>query len=250
MSLLQSDWFIAMVKKSAAAPKLRMLNMFNIVDDWLGAPHTQTSTLADDNQTKLQDYLTEQASLAGAAMPTLLANQLYFMLLAAAQEQLTHQQSNSLTLARGAAEAMITAQTTSQPKSNKKIVFASVASLCVGVLLGSTFYFAPKLQPVATTAQVSTPDTIINAAQPDRHIIKTASPSQTAALFARIEQMRHGECRLLEALQLPDKYKAIYFENIVQGQISTKLEDQRIVHELLSKVRCNYKPMLMQNSRG
>ena len=76
-----------------------------------------------------------------------------------------------------------------------------------------------------------------------------ASPEDTAALIAQINLMRKGNCQLIEAIQLPDSYKRVYFENIVLGQISTNLADQKLVHQLLEKVRCNYTPMLMANSK-
>lgn len=79
--------------------------------------------------------------------------------------------------------------------------------------------------------------------------IINANPEDTAALIAQINQMRNGNCQLIEALQLPDSYKKVYFENIVLGQISTNVADQKLVHQLLDKVRCNYTPMLMANSR-
>jgi hypothetical protein len=62
--------------------------------------------------------------------------------------------------------------------------------------------------------------------------------------------MRQGNCQLIEALQLPEAYKKIYFDNIIMGQISTDREEQRVVNELLQMVRCNYTPMLMANSKG
>jgi hypothetical protein len=77
-----------------------------------------------------------------------------------------------------------------------------------------------------------------------------ARPEQTAALFAVIEQMRRGECQFPEALLLPDAQKAVYLTNVVEGQISTNADDQKLVIQLLKKVRCNYTPMLMKNSVG
>ena len=45
-----------------------------------------------------------------------------------------------------------------------------------------------------------------------------ASPEQTAALIAQIEQMRHGNCHLIEAIQLPDNIKGIYMNMVVMGK--------------------------------
>jgi hypothetical protein len=62
--------------------------------------------------------------------------------------------------------------------------------------------------------------------------------------------MRKGQCHYPEALQLPDAHKDIYLTNVVNGQISTNAEDQRLVLQLLQKINCNYAPMLMKNSVG
>lgn len=253
MQLLQSEWLVQMLKKSADTPAMRLLNLFSILDDWLEAPHVQHDQTNHTTEKRLQHYLVIEAAQAGAQMPELLADQLYFMALAAAQEKIEHPQSNSLQLARDAAAAMITAQTKDDTSFHipKKAVYATAASVFLAMITGGLLYVNNPLKqakPQQTVASIQSSARTTPTQQ--SNFIKTASPSQTAALFARIEQMRKGECRLLEALQLPDKYKAVYFENIVQGQISTKLEDQRIVNELLSKVRCNYTPMLMQNSRG
>jgi len=252
MQLLQSDWLIQMLKKSASTPKARILNLFSILDDWIDAPNMRElcERQGDAKQNQLQIYLASEAAKSGAEMPELLANQLYFMAVAATQEKLQHNRSDSLVLAKAAAEAMITSQTKSDFHIPKKTVYASAASLLIVFAVGGLLYKnAATIFPPSTSPSVAMVNqSAIIPAQMNTN--KTASPTQTAALFARVKKMRTGNCRLLEAIQLPDKYKTVYFENIIQGQISTDLGDQRIVNELLNKVRCNYSPMLMKNSRG
>ena len=74
------------------------------------------------------------------------------------------------------------------------------------------------------------------------------SPQNTTALIKQIEQMRSGNCRLLEAVQLPDADKSVYFKNIILGQIIIDPREQKLARELLSKIRCTYTPMLMKKS--
>ncbi|CAN4267290.1 hypothetical protein MCEMSEM29_00414 [Methylophilaceae bacterium] len=75
-----------------------------------------------------------------------------------------------------------------------------------------------------------------------------ATPEETTALITQINQMRKVNCQLVEALQVPDSYKKVYFENIVSGQTSTNIQDQKLVHTMLDMLRCNFTPMLMANS--
>jgi hypothetical protein len=96
-SLLQSEWLIRMLDKSGKQASHKLLGLFNILDDLLSsplfganmqqiAPTTPDATSPD----RLQSYLTTQAQLAGARLPDMLANQLYFMALSACQEKLLH----------------------------------------------------------------------------------------------------------------------------------------------------------------
>jgi hypothetical protein len=77
-----------------------------------------------------------------------------------------------------------------------------------------------------------------------------ASPEQTAALVAQLEQMRHGNCQIIEAIQLPDNQKAIYINMFVNGRVSTDAKEQVIALDMIQRTRCNYTPMLMANSKG
>lgn len=253
MDLLNSEWLIAMLKKSGNTPHSRLLHLFDLLDDWLNAPKMQhrIDFKPSQGESPLVHFLTLEAAKAGAAMPELLANQLYFMAIAAAQEKLQHQNPASLSHAKNAAKALIAAQTKREFHVPKKSAYAVAAStiLIIGSMVGYQFWKTNAIDLPAQTAQFS------NANLPPTGMVAdasqlTASPEQTAALFARIEQMRKGNCQLIEALQLPDSYKKVYFENIVLGQISVNREDQRLTNQLLDMVKCNYTPMLMANSKN
>jgi hypothetical protein len=77
-----------------------------------------------------------------------------------------------------------------------------------------------------------------------------ASPGDTAEMYSAIEKMRDGRCRYIEALQLPTAQQGVYLQNVIAGQISSSAIDQKTARELISKVSCDYTPMLMKNSRG
>ncbi len=254
MDILDSDWLIHMLKKSSTKPQLRLLSLFDILEDWLDAPsmrehieEIQTAGSQAINR-KLQDFLTIEAAKTGAAMPEMLASQLYFMALAASQEKLNHNSvegAHSLAHAKNAARALIAAQTASEYHINKKSAYALAASFLGALVVAGSLFVFNQATPIATpqVAHIESNTTAVNASL-------IASPQQTSALIAQIDQMRKGNCQLIEALQLPDSYKKVYFENIVLGQISTNIEDQKLVHQLLDMVRCNYTPMLMANSKN
>ena len=259
-NILQSDWLIHMLKKSSAKPSARLLSLFDILEDWLDAPvvneqlrlreqfSQQTLDIAPASNHLLQDFLTLEAAKAGAAMPEMLASQLYFMAIAAIQEKLstqaeTNAHQSSLMHAKNAAKALIAAQTTPEFRISKTSVYAIAASFLGALVVAGSLLI--HNQTSSTTTQYVAHVAPIKVAANTSQI---ASPEQTAALIAQIDQMRKGNCQLVEALQLPDSYKKVYFENIVSGQISTNVQEQQLVRKMLDMVRCNYTPMLMANS--
>ena len=289
MDILNSDWLINMLKKSSTSPHGRLLSLFDIVEDWLNAPNVVNNLVkskADNSlqqtteviSTHLQHYLTQQAALAGSEQPEMLAHQLYFMLLAAIQEavrspklasfasasqSLTQTNASSFKHAKNAAAALITAQTQQRFFIKKSSLYAIAASVIVlsimagglwamgdfnlsGLNIGSSKTLLTK----QTTPAISTSTKPLTLLTPSKQNSLIASPEQTAALFSTLELMRKGSCQFPEALQLPDSYKAVYMENIIGGNVSSKVADQKIIMQILQKVRCNYTPMLMENSRS
>lgn len=253
-----------MLKKSSKTPQGRLLGLFDILGDWLNAPNIteKMSSGLTQQQTPqiissaLEHYLTQQATLAGAEDPDVLAHQLYFILLTAIHTALHTHDMHSFGHARSAAKALITAQTKQKFHLKKSAAYVAVASfLGIAVIAGGTFISSGFNFNHMSSSQLATTSTTkiitLNSAvahQPTSISPTIASPEQTAALFATLEQMRKGNCQFPEALQLPDSYKAVYFDNIIGGNISSKVADQKIILQILQKVRCNYTPMLMENS--
>ena len=261
MDILNSDWLVHMLKKSSSTPHGRLLSLFEILEDWLDllniAPpniaaqiHINAATQTSPHQ--LQDYLTIEAAKAGAAMPEMLASQLYFMAIAATQEKLQANNLASLSHAKSAANALILAQTKKEFHITKSTSYAIAASF-LGILVVSGAVYM-NLHANQNLHQVAEKNSIshmpIQAAIPQLvSVDNLADPEQTAALMAQIELMRHGNCQLIEAIQLPDQYKGIYLNMVVNGQVSTDPREQKIAFALLKQTRCNYTPMLMANSK-
>ena len=84
-----------MLEKSSQTPHGRLLSLFDILEDWLEAPTIREQIGEQFSSPKhpkiLQDYLTLEATKAGAAMPEMLASQLYFMAISAINEHLQPQ---------------------------------------------------------------------------------------------------------------------------------------------------------------
>ena len=206
-----------------------------------------TISASQTNARLLQDFLTLEAAKAGAAMPEILANQLYFMAVAAGQEKLHANNHKSLSLAKTAASALISAQTKKEFCIKKSSAYAIAASFFAVVIgAGALFMFNAGTNSKLVAASQPT----AQSAAPIQVSTLTASPEQTAALIAQLELMRHGNCQLIEAIQLPDSQKAIYINMIVNGRVSTDPHEQIIALDLIKRTRCNYTPMLMANSTG
>ncbi len=271
-----------MLKKSSSTPHGRLLCLFDILDDWLDLlnvtqlnsaqnnilEQVKTNAGTATNSHKLQDYLAFESAKAGAAMPEMLANQLYFMAISATQERL---QSNAalhefeslsnhagFVHAKSAAHALIVAQTKQEFHLSKSTVYGIAASFLGAVVVAGALYSSQNasqqnkqgINLAANAKSSSAKNMPIQAAVPQLVSAGTlANPEQTAALMAQVELMRHGNCQLIEAIQLPDQYKGIYLNMVVNGQISTNPAEQKIAFALLKQTRCNYAPMLMQNSK-
>ena len=282
MDILNSNWLIKMLEKSSQTPHGRLLSLFDILEDWLNAPNVAPNVASaireaisepiynPEHAKILQDYLTLEAAKAGVAMPEMLANQLYFMAISAIEACLqtnihagavsdykSHDASSHSTFnhAKSAANALILAQTKKEfyiAKSSAYAIAASFVAILViaGSLLMLNLYQASKLQQIANLVPALQSPVLKIIVQPAQVASQlTASPDQTAAIMAQLELMRHGNCQLIEAIQLPDSQKGIYLNMVVNGQVSTDPQEQKIAMELIKKTRCNYTPLLMANSK-
>lgn len=250
MDILNSTWLVRMLEKSSPTPHGRLLSLFDILEDWLEAPSIREQLNGQFSKPKnakiLQNFLSAEAAKAGAVMPEILANQLYFMAISAINDTLEvniHEASSrSFIHARSAANALILAQTQKEFHIKKSSAYAVAASFFVAIIVVGSWFTLRESSAPAMLAQTSSQATLV--------ALPIASPDQTAALMAQLEQMRHGNCQLIEAIQLPDKVKGIYLNMVVNGQVSTDPQEQLIAMELLKNTRCNYTPMLMANSKG
>jgi hypothetical protein len=249
MDILNSDWLIGMLNKAGKTPETRMLALFDVLNDWTEAPSIKSNLCLPEfppTQGPLHTFLSLEATKAGAVLPDMLATQLCMMAQSALQETI-HNNKTGLLLARNAASALIKVQTQKEFRVPKSLVYAIAAGAIGFLLVIGGIYFSGhwrhsnQKQTIALGTTPIAPDT----AEPE----VAATPEETAALVAQIEQMRGGDCHFIEALQLPDSYKKVYFENIILGRISTDPNEQKLVRELLSKIQCNYTPMLMKNSK-
>jgi len=246
MDILNSAWFIGMLRKSGRSPQQRLLAMFDILGDWLDAPNVRAALTVDPDcspaGSELEKLLSREAKSLNAAMPELLARQLYFIALTALKEEIARPGCDSIKHARIAAEALLTAQ--KRTISISRPVAYGIAASFFALFAISGLLFSMQLFGTQTPVQLAVAQTQPRPAS----AILIASPAQTAELFASLEQMRKGTCYFPEALHLPDSEKTVYIEHVVGGQITSNVEEQALVKKLMSKVRCNYTPMLMANS--
>jgi hypothetical protein len=251
MSILNSVWLINMLKKSGGTPEMRMLKLFEIIADWSEAPHFKESLLADLNDdaepTLLLAYLTQQAEQTKAAAPSVLAEQLVLLTKLSLTSQLNTNNENTLRHAKETASALIKAQCEKERiplgqrfNLNGKQAYLGLAFATMVLMVGAAMLFKQKSD--------GSPNQI--TVQADAHLSNQVSsdPKLTADMYASLETMRGGDCRFIEALMIPEADKKVYLENVVGGQVPNSLHDQMIAQRYIQKIRCNYTPMLMQNS--
>lgn len=233
-----------MLDKTGKRPQQKLLGLFNILEDLLSSPLASQLKLEGEppQAYRLQAYLTIQSQLAGARLPEMLANQLYFMAVSACREKLLHTESTALLHAQQAAKALINEQTQRDINwlaiRNYGVV---LFTLCFGIAGGYSWHMQVDAAPAP-------PATI--AHEPPAHpLSQEASPTETAAIYSRLETMKHGDCRLIEAIQLPERLKSVYIENVINGHVTSNREEQVLVNQLLDQVKCNYTPKLMANSK-
>jgi len=242
-----------MLAKSDTTPQGRLLSLFDILDDWLKAPHVQTSLhLAATRHALLIGYCTEQARALGAENPAILAEHIVLIAHSAAQQTLaTHNtDSTSLSHAKKAAHALIQAQT-QKPElafASKTTRYGIAASLLLAFGIAA-LWLPDSIQNQPLQVQAKSKLMPIPAVQLMPSNEKSLSAHDATLMYAKYEQMRQGTCQLPEALLIPDKHKAIYLDNVVGGKLPANLADLAIANSYLEKVRCNFTPMLMAASK-
>ncbi len=255
MDIFNSPWLIHMLAKSSKTPQGRLLSLFDILEDWLLAPNLQKTTEFQYQPSPiLVNYCTEQAKALGAASPSILAEHIVLIAHSAALQAMEHPSSNSMMHAKKAAEALIQAQTQKagvyqKLKQVRPVSYAIAASVLMMIGVG-TLWLPTLLHPQAHVLQMahagSAESENPHHAMPDNKALTAIDASK---MYAKYELMRQGTCQFPEALQIPDKHKAIYLENVVGGKLPADLDDLAVANFYLEKIRCNFTPMLMATSK-
>ncbi|MEO6118732.1 MAG: hypothetical protein ABIP37_06640 [Methylotenera sp.] len=249
MDIFNSPWLLNMLAKSSKTPQGRILSLFDILSDWLNAPNIdlELTQEAIPNQALIV-FCTAQAKAFGAANPTILAEHIVLIARNAAQQEIAHPGSNSLAHAKKAAHALILAQTQREWPNSKSAIFGIAASLIL--LIGASALWLPLIENYYPQTLLAKTNNIKLIAKSNAAITsKNLTARDAVVMYAKYEQMRNGTCQFPEAIQIPDKHKAIYLENVVAGKLPTDLNDLAIANFYLEKVRCNFTPMLMARSK-
>ncbi len=256
MDILNSQWLLNMLAKSSKTPQGRILSLFDILADWLQAPSLQIDNLNKTGNQALIDFISLQAKDFHAENPAVLAEHIVLIARNAMHQEMNAPGCNSLTHAKKAANALILAQTQrnwlyTKTFTSKPLTYSIAASI---LLLTASmaiwlidFTQANQLQLALTKNHITQTNALI-AANPT-HINNNINAGDAAAMYAKFEQMRNGTCQFPEAIQIPDRDKAIYLINVVGGKLPTDLHDLAIANAYLEKVRCNFTPMLMAHSK-
>ena len=252
MDIFKSQWLIKMLEKSSNTPQGRILSLFDILDDWLTAPSIHVKITPDTTHNQLLiSYCTEQALALGASHPSMLAEHIVLIALNAAQQEINAPGSRSLGHAKKAANALILAQTQKEWRLLKAIYYKSSVygvAASLALLIGIGIMVLPTL--VENNPLYSSQATANKNSNAKLALLNNTnlSAQDASTMYAKYEQMRNGTCQFPEALQIPDKDRAIYLENVVGGKLPTNLNDLAIANIYLEKVRCNFTPMLMAHS--
>lgn len=257
MDIFNSQWLLNMLAKSSKTPQGRILSLFDILGDWLQAPNIQLEieNISTHSQ-QLIAFCTVQAKACGAENPAMLAEHIVLIARNAAQQEINQPGCNSLAHAKKAANALILAQTQkegffSEISISKRAAYSMAAS--VFVLIGAVAIWLPNLiqnnhsQATIASNKVTKEKALLAATPVQASTGITAHDA--AVMYAKFEQMRNGTCQFPEAIQIPDKDKAIYLENVVGGKLPMDLADLAVANAYLEKVRCNFTPMLMAHSK-
>ena len=249
MDIFNAPWLITLLENSSSQPRERMLNLFNLIENRANLAAVNTQHTA--TKQTLIEYLTLQATQLGAANPSILAEHIVLIARSAAMQAAKEPDSEHLTHAKKAAEALILAQTQKEPAraSNSQLALYGMAASTV-ILLGLSAFWLPTIlskPPIVVAENHASAAVATKAASKEESNQLTAQDA--VAMYAQFDQMRTGTCQFPEAIQIPDQDKAVYLENVVGGKLPTNLTDLATANKYLAKVRCNYTPMLMAKSK-
>lgn len=252
MHILESTWLIQMLEKSSKKPIERILNLFDILEDWSNAPGVQVQIPGREKIASpaepLLTFIANEAIKIKCEAPSALAYQIIFMAIAAVDHAFIEPKQPTFKQAKIAAYALITAQLSAPIWSRISTKYYAVAALILTMFAGLMFFEYTKHGP-AIQQQFSDNSSKFMLLSNDAKE-QAISPMQVAVLFSSIEAMRKGSCQFPEAIQIPDQHKSAYIDIVFNGKAPSSLQELAIANHYLSMVRCNYTPMLMSNSRN
>lgn len=237
-----------MLVKSSKTPQGRLLSLFDVLQDWLNAPNIHIEIDQSASHKNLVAFCKEQARACKADNPEILAEHIILIARNALEQALTQPKPDSFAHAKKAAHALILAQTQKEAWVSKPVSYGIAASLCIMISISAIWL--PQFlqdQQLAQVAEVAANNK--NLIEVTKSNNNNVTAHDAVKMYAKYEQMRKGTCQFPEALQIPDKHKAIYLENVVGGKLPTNLNNLAIANFYLEKVRCNFTPMLMANSK-
>lgn len=250
--MLNSAWLLRMLEKSSPSPQGRLLALFDILGDWIEAPHLRLALAKDSvagmttGDGALVAYLAGQARLTGIDEPEALAQQLYSLALGALHAELRSPGCAALPEAGRAAHILLrgqgrTARSTSRPRALVAGVVLVLLSSVIGMENNSD---QPAMRPVADAAPT------MSAAYPPHATRRPAiSPTQIAALNYSIERLHSGICQYPQALMLPAEQRGPFLDSIVGGSVTpSSAEHAAALNTLVQKVDCYYAPIAMTMS--
>lgn len=273
MDIFASDWLIAMLKKASKTPQGRMLALYDVLGDWLNAPEVKLDFEPNiEARQPLILFFIAQAKSCNADHPESLAQHLVLIAYNALKTQIATPSSKSLIHAKKVAHALIVSQTMRHTKV-KRIASVALAASFVGILTGGVVWqlldqttqtqliaqseqyvhaLGLNTQTTGTNRKPLIPENKVLLVEKNVTSLKNTTSitaSDAVAMYAKFDEMRKGTCQFAEVLQIPDKHKTVYIENVVGGKVPTNLKDLAIANYYLGRVRCNFTPMLMANSK-
>lgn len=233
MKLLDSEWFYRMVESQGKSPQDKLLAIFTVVDQWIGAPgiremisgeHTPLSTI------KLKTYLTNTAVAAKANHPSILAAQLIILLQGAIAEALRDPGTNAMGNAAKAAQSVV-AKACQPDKRSLAVRWAatgSAATVLIAALVWHATFFANN--PLHQNAVTHIADNVHAAAS----LPAGVNPREMETVLNLQEQFDRGVCPAPHLLALPPGQVTAYM-NVVHFRTPENPEaDRANLHAFLS----------------
>lgn len=221
-------------------PRLNLLHVFDLM---LNSTHPPSELAEELHQQKpgLIRLLRKQAKVSGAQLPDALAQQIFIMLDSALQQELQNPGSQAMQHARVATTALIHAQCDGSWRKLRDFGMSASFISLLGITLFMAWYMLRELPPV----QKSPSSHQLWGAVAQDHTLKTSHVA--AELYNMIERMHQGTCHFPQALMLNESERGVFLSAVMSGNLSSQADDLKLASQLLKKVNCEYKPLIMMS---